>query len=185
MILARRGPRPLIYLPSNFLPCGPAPCTISFRSVPFNARGRVTLSPGRGQQHTPPIPKTKTLPDSSNRPPQGPGCHTRRLCEPGRQTTPSGGKTPYRALQGHCRACQRSDTPPGTPHGIVPHILGMVRYMIVYVNRIQLTFHYGTYSQKQGFRALAATPDFFVKRLFELWAHTTCATRQYWQIEQG
>ena len=35
MILARRGPQPLIYLPSNFLPCGPAPCTISFRSVPF------------------------------------------------------------------------------------------------------------------------------------------------------
>jgi len=27
MILARRGPQPLIYLPSNFLPCGPAPCT--------------------------------------------------------------------------------------------------------------------------------------------------------------
>lgn len=41
MILARSGPQPLIYLPSNFLPC-PALCTISFRSVPFNARGRVT-----------------------------------------------------------------------------------------------------------------------------------------------
>ena len=35
MSLARRGPQPLIYLPSNFLPCGPALCTISFRSVPF------------------------------------------------------------------------------------------------------------------------------------------------------
>lgn len=32
MILARRGPQPLIYLPSNFLPCGPrrAPAFISF-----------------------------------------------------------------------------------------------------------------------------------------------------------
>jgi len=162
MILARRGPQPLIYLSSNFLPCGPAPCTcfhfvqsLSSQPVaglPFRpAAGNNTLPQSQKQKHYQ-IPAIDHPKDQDA---------TQGACANQADTDyPKWGKTPYRALQGHCRACQRSDTPPGTPHGIVHHILGIACYMIVYVNRIQLTFHYGTYSQKQGFCSSAAPPDF-------------------------
>jgi len=160
MILARRGPRPLIYLPTSF----PAvPRRARFHSVqslssqpvagfPFRpAAGNNTLPQSQKQKHYQ-IPAIDHPKDQDA---------TQGACANQADTDyPKWGKTPYRALQGHCRACQRSDTPPGTPHGIVHHILGIACYMIVYVNRIQLTFHYGTYSQKQGFCSSAASPDF-------------------------
>jgi len=160
MILARRGHNPSSIFPSNF----PAvPRRARFHSVqslssqpvagfPFRpAAGNYTLPQSQKQKHYQ-IPAIDHPKDQDA---------TQGACANQADTDyPKWGKTPYRALQGHCRACQRSDTPPGTPHGIVHHILGIACYMIVYVNRIQLTFHYGTYSQKQGFCSSAATPDF-------------------------